>query len=109
VLAVEPQAESIFARRVGVLGQRTHRPAAPCALDSRRMPYRMPAPEQLTDRLSEVLAVLCLLFNEGHLAMAGSGWRRDLSEDAVWLIGILCRRLPGEPEVLACWRSCGST
>jgi RNA polymerase sigma-70 factor (ECF subfamily) len=64
------------------------------------IPYRMPAPEELPERLSEVLAVLYLLFNEGHLATAGSGWRRDLSEDAAWLTGLLCRLLPGEPEAL---------
>jgi predicted RNA polymerase sigma factor len=64
------------------------------------IPYRMPSPDQLPDRLSEVLAVLYLLFNEGHLATAGSGWRRDLSEDALWLTGLLGRLLPGEPEAL---------
>ncbi|HKF74953.1 MAG TPA: DUF6596 domain-containing protein [Candidatus Dormibacteraeota bacterium] len=64
------------------------------------IPYRMPGPEELSDRLSEVLAVLYLLFNEGHLATLGSGWRRDLSEDALWLTGLLCRLLPGEPEAL---------
>jgi len=64
------------------------------------IPYRMPGPEELPGRLSEVLAVLYLLFNEGHLATSGSGWRRDLSEDALWLTGLLCRLLPGEPEAL---------
>ncbi|HKF75359.1 MAG TPA: DUF6596 domain-containing protein [Candidatus Dormibacteraeota bacterium] len=64
------------------------------------IPYRMPGPEELPDRLSEVLAVLYLLLNEGHLATSGSGWRRDLSEDALWLTGLLCRLLPGEPEAL---------
>jgi RNA polymerase sigma-70 factor (ECF subfamily) len=64
------------------------------------IPYRMPSPEEIPDRLSEVLAVLYLLFNEGHLETAGSGWRRDLSEDAIWLTGLLCRMLPAEPEAL---------
>jgi predicted RNA polymerase sigma factor len=62
------------------------------------IPYRMPEPEELPGRLPEVLAVLYLLFNEGHLATSGSGWRRDLSQDALWLTGLLCRLLPGEPE-----------
>ena len=60
----------------------------------------MPGPEELPGRLPEVLAVLYLLFNEGHLATSGSGWRRDLSQDALWLTGLLCRLLPGEPEPL---------
>jgi RNA polymerase sigma-70 factor (ECF subfamily) len=64
------------------------------------IPYRMPGPEELPDRLPEVLAVLYLLFNEGHLTTSGSGWRRDLSQDALWLAGLLCRLLPGEPEAL---------
>jgi RNA polymerase sigma-70 factor (ECF subfamily) len=64
------------------------------------IPYRMPAPEQFAERLSEVLAVLYLLFNEGHLATAGGTWRRDLSEEAEWLTAVLSRLLPGEPEVL---------
>ena len=62
------------------------------------IPYRMPGPEELPDRLPEVLAVLYLLFNEGHLTTSGSGWRRDLSQDALWLTGLLCRLLPAEPE-----------
>jgi predicted RNA polymerase sigma factor len=64
------------------------------------IPYRVPGPEELPGRLPEVLAVLYLLFNEGHLATSGSGWRRDLSQDALWLTGLLCRLLPGEPEAL---------
>ena len=64
------------------------------------IPYRMPGPEELPGRLSEVLAVLYLLFNEGHLATSSSGWRRDLSQDALWLTGLLCRLLPGQPEAM---------
>ena len=69
-------------------------------ISSAGIPYRMPGPEELPNRLSEVLAVLYLLFNEGHLVTSGSGWRPDLSEDALWLTGLLCRLLPGEPEAL---------
>ena len=64
------------------------------------IPYRMPGPQELPDRLPEVLAVLYLLFNEGHLTTSGSGWRRDLSQDALWLTSLLCRLLPAEPEAL---------
>jgi RNA polymerase sigma-70 factor (ECF subfamily) len=69
-------------------------------ISSAGIPYRMPSPEELPARLPEVLAVLYLLFNEGHLATSGSGWRRDLSQDALWLTGLLCRLLPDEPEAL---------
>jgi RNA polymerase sigma-70 factor (ECF subfamily) len=65
------------------------------------IPYRVPAQEDLTGRLREVLAVLYLLFNEGYLASGGpSPDRRDLSADAEWLASLLARLLPDEPEVL---------
>src|SRR5215831_12099874 len=49
------------------------------------IPYRMPAPDQLAERLGEVLAVVYLLFNEGYLATTGAPARRDLADDAEWL------------------------
>jgi len=65
------------------------------------IPYRVPAREELTGRLREVLAVLYLLFNEGYLASGGpSPHRRDLSADAAWLASLLAGLLPEEPEVL---------
>lgn len=66
-----------------------------------RIPYRVPGPEELDERLGEVLAVLYLMFNEGYLASAGdSAARRDLAEDAAWLTALLARLLPREAEVL---------
>lgn len=65
------------------------------------IPYRMPSPSELSDRLDEVLAVLYLMFNEAHLSTdAASPVRRDLADDALWLTALLNRLLPGEPEVL---------
>jgi len=65
------------------------------------IPYRVPAREELTGRLREVLAVLYLLFNEGYLASGGpEPDRRDLSADAEWLASLLAGLLPEEPEVL---------
>lgn len=65
------------------------------------IPYRMPTGDELDQRLSEVLAVLYLMFNEGHLASSGATpARRDLAEDAAWLAALLVRLLPGEPEPL---------
>jgi predicted RNA polymerase sigma factor len=65
------------------------------------IPYRMPTDDELDQRLSEVLAVLYLMFNEGYLASSGATpARRDLAEDAAWLAALLVRLLPGEPEPL---------
>jgi RNA polymerase sigma-70 factor (ECF subfamily) len=66
-----------------------------------RIPYRTPDPDELNERLNEVLAVLYLMFNEGYLSSAGDKpERRDLTADAEWLAGLLSRLMPTEPEVL---------
>jgi predicted RNA polymerase sigma factor len=65
------------------------------------IPYRVPDPEELDERLAEVLAALYLMFNEGYLCSGGDvPERRDLAQDAAWLTELLVRLLPGEPEVL---------
>ncbi len=62
---------------------------------------RVPDPDQLADRLAEVLAVVYLVFNEGYLASAGrQPARRDLAAQAVVLTRLLHRLMPREPEVL---------
>ena len=62
---------------------------------------RVPDPDQLADRLAEVLAVVYLVFNEGYLASAGrQPARRDLAAQAVSLTRLLHRLMPREPEVL---------
>jgi RNA polymerase sigma-70 factor (ECF subfamily) len=65
------------------------------------VPYRVPAPAEMDERLGRVLAVLYLMFNEGYLSSgAGAPARRDLAEDAAWLAALLVRLLPAEPEPL---------
>jgi RNA polymerase sigma factor (sigma-70 family) len=63
------------------------------------IPYRVPDDEELGSRLTEVLAVIYLLFNEGYLATAGQAQSRDLVEDAEFLAGLLHQLMPAEPEV----------
>jgi RNA polymerase sigma-70 factor (ECF subfamily) len=64
------------------------------------IPYRVPDGDELAPRLSGVLAVIYLLFNEGYLTSAGDQpQRRDLTGDAEWLAGLLARLMPAEPEV----------
>jgi len=81
------------------MGQRLSR--ARKALRDTGSPVRIPEPDQLRDRLDEVLAVIYLVFNEGYLASAGrTPARRDLAAQAVALNRLLHRLMPREPEVL---------
>ena len=59
------------------------------------IPFRIPPPHQLPDRLAAVLSVVYLIFNEGY-----SG-RGDLAAEAIWLGGALAELMPDEPEVHA--------
>jgi len=71
------------------------------ALRAAHADMRVPDPDQLADRLAEVLAVVYLVFNEGYLASAGrQPARRDLAAQAVSLTRLLHRLMPREPEVL---------
>ena len=63
------------------------------------IPYRIPDPDELGDRLAGVLGVIYLLFNEGYLSTAAPPHSRDLADDAEWLAGLLHRLMPTEPEV----------
>ncbi len=63
------------------------------------IPYRVPDDDELAARLTEVLVVIYLLFNEGYLATAGPPQSRDLVEDAEFLASLLHQLMPAEPEV----------
>ena len=64
------------------------------------IPYRIPDPDELNARLSEVLAVIYLLLNEGYLSTAEQqAQSRDLVDDAEWLATLLHQLMPTEPEV----------
>jgi RNA polymerase sigma factor (sigma-70 family) len=63
------------------------------------IPYAVPRDDELDARLSQVLSVLYLMFNEGYLASRGTApARRDVAEDAAWLAELLTRLFPAEPE-----------
>ncbi|MER5622154.1 sigma-70 family RNA polymerase sigma factor [Streptosporangium sp. NPDC002544] len=64
------------------------------------IPYRVPAAEELPERLASVLSVIYLLFNEGYLSSTSErAQARDLVDDAEWLAALLASLAPGEPEV----------
>jgi RNA polymerase sigma factor (sigma-70 family) len=63
------------------------------------IPYRIPDPDELASRLTEVLTVIYLVLNEGYLATADRVQSRDLVEEAEFLADLLHRLMPTEPEV----------
>src|SRR4051812_5783428 len=64
------------------------------------VPFEVPSGDELAPRLSSVLEVIYLVFNEGYSATAGDDWVRPaLCEDALRLGRILAELAPREPEV----------
>jgi len=83
--------ESTMAQRI-VRAKRT--------LTAARVPFELPAGAELAGRLSSVLEVIYLVFNEGYSATAGDDWMRPaLCEEALRLGRILAGLAPKEPEV----------
>src|SRR5262249_28556156 len=83
--------ESTVAQRI-VRAKRT--------LAEAHVPFEVPRGPDLTTRLSSVLEVIYLVFNEGYSASAGEDWLRPaLCEDALRLARILAELVPKEPEV----------
>ncbi|HKO66556.1 MAG TPA: sigma-70 family RNA polymerase sigma factor, partial [Burkholderiaceae bacterium] len=71
-------------------------------LSAARVPFEIPHANELEARLSSVLEVIYLIFNEGYSATAGSDWMRpQLAEEALRLGRIVAELMPVEPEVHA--------
>ena len=69
-------------------------------LAEKRVPFEVPRGPELGARLSSVLEVIYLIFNEGYAATAGDDWMRPaLCEDALRLGRVLAELAPREPEV----------
>jgi RNA polymerase sigma factor (sigma-70 family) len=87
-----------FLASEGTVAQRIVR--AKRTLTEARVPFEVPGRDELADRLSAVLEVVYLIFNEGYAATAGEDWTRpDLCADALRLGRILAGLMPREPEV----------
>lgn len=65
------------------------------------IPYRIPGDTELSNRLRSVLAVIYLIFNEGHTATSGEELVRDeLCREAIRLARLLVELMPDESEAL---------
>jgi RNA polymerase sigma factor (sigma-70 family) len=70
------------------------------SLAEAQVPFEVPRREELDERLSSVLNVIYLIFNEGYTATAGDDWLRPaLCEDALRLGRILAELAPAQSEV----------
>jgi RNA polymerase sigma factor (sigma-70 family) len=93
-----PEISRAFLVPEATLAQRIVR--AKRALAEARVPFEVPRGEELAARLSSVLEVVYLIFNEGYLATAGEDWIRPaLCEEALRLGRVLAELAPEEPEV----------
>jgi RNA polymerase sigma factor (sigma-70 family) len=87
-----------FLAPVATVAQRIVR--AKRTLTEARVPFEVPRGPERAARLSSVLSVLYLIFNEGYSATAGDDWMRPaLCEDALRIGRILAGLAPAEPEV----------
>jgi RNA polymerase sigma factor (sigma-70 family) len=69
-------------------------------LTEARVPFEVPSPSELAERISSVLEVVYLIFNEGYAATEGDDWvRPGLCEEALRLGRVLAELVPKEPEV----------
>jgi RNA polymerase sigma-70 factor (ECF subfamily) len=65
-----------------------------------RIPYRVPSADDIAERVSGVLAVIFLIFNEGYLASGGDvPIRAELADEAIRLGRVLRSLLPDDPEI----------
>jgi RNA polymerase sigma-70 factor, ECF subfamily len=95
-----PEIASAFLASEAAIGQRITR--AKAKIKQAQIPYRVPSQADVASRLTTVLAVLYLIFNEGYLVSAGADMREDLCEEAIRLTRQL-REVAGplgpQPEV----------
>jgi RNA polymerase sigma-70 factor (ECF subfamily) len=94
-----PEIARAFLVQEATMAQRITR--AKAKIKAARVPYRVPSTEDLPARLSAVLAVLFLVFNEGYLA-SGPGTdpvRHDLTAEAIRLTRLLRALMPEDGEV----------
>ena len=94
-----PEIARAFLVQESAMGQRITR--AKAKIKAARIPYRVPSADDLPSRLSGVLAVLFLVFNEGYLATGPDTdpVRQDLTAEAIRLTRLVRALVPADGEV----------
>jgi predicted RNA polymerase sigma factor len=92
-----PQVAAVFLDAEPTMGQRLSRAKAKIA--AARIPYAVPGPEDLPDRLNSVLTVVYLIFTAGYAQGPQTGI--DLCTEAIFLARLLLQLAPDQPEVEA--------
>jgi RNA polymerase sigma-70 factor, ECF subfamily len=94
-----PEIARAFLVQEAAMGQRITR--AKAKIKAARIPYRVPSPEDLPARVSSVLAVLFLVFNEGYLATGPDTdpVRHELTAEAIRLARLIRTLMPQDGEV----------
>ena len=94
-----PEIARAFLVQEGAMGQRITR--AKAKIKAARIPYRVPSADDLPGRVSGVLAVLFLVFNEGYLTSGPDTdpVRHDLTAEAIRLARLLRELMPDDGEV----------
>ena len=94
-----PEIARAFLVQEATMGQRITR--AKAKIKTARIPYRVPSADDLPGRVSGVLAVLYLVFNEGYLASGPDTdpVRHDLTSEAIRLARLLRALMPADGEV----------
>ena len=94
-----PEIARAFLVQEATMGQRITR--AKAKIKAARIPYRVPSADDLPGRLSGVLAILYLVFNEGYLASGPNTdpVRHDLTAEAIRLARLLRTLMPKDGEV----------
>jgi RNA polymerase sigma-70 factor (ECF subfamily) len=92
-----PEIARAFLLPESTLAQRLVR--AKRKIQEARIPYEVPSPDRLPERVASVQAVIYLIFNEGYAATSGVELiRRDLCAEAIHLGRVLCELIPHEAE-----------
>ena len=92
-----PQVAAVFLDAEPTMGQRLSRAKAKIA--AARIPFAVPGPEDLPERLNSVLTVVYLIFTAGYAQGPKTGV--DLCTEAIFLARLLVRLAPDQPEVEA--------